>query len=57
MGNFAIGHDCFYIDGDSQTLTVVSAGGATVSTTVFAAQPKHFKPWRLAASLQHPVCE
>jgi len=41
MANFPGAHgDLFYIDGDSQTLTVVSAGGATVSPTVFGTQTR-----------------
>jgi len=41
MANFSAGHsDIFYIDGDSQTLSVVSAGGATVSTSILGSQTK-----------------
>ena len=33
MGTYTAGHDAYYINGDSQTLAVVSAGGAVTSTT------------------------
>jgi hypothetical protein len=40
MANFSGAHDVFFINGDSQTLSVVSAGGATVSTAVFGTQTR-----------------
>ncbi len=40
MANFGAGHDAYYINGDSQTLALVSAGGATTSTAVFGTQTR-----------------
>jgi hypothetical protein len=49
MGTYSGGHDAFFIDGDSQTLTLVSAGGATVSTTVFGSQTRAVRLLALGA--------
>jgi hypothetical protein len=38
--NFSGGHDLFYPDGDSINLSVLSAGGATVSTAVLGTQTR-----------------
>ncbi len=49
MANFGGAHDVFFINGDSQTLTLVSAGGATTSTTVFGTQTRAVNVVALAA--------
>ena len=40
MPNFSGSHDLFAIDGDSQNLSVASAGGSAVSTSIFGTQTR-----------------
>jgi len=49
MASFAGAHDAFFVDGDSQTLSVISAGGTTTSTTPFGTQTRAVQLTALAS--------
>jgi hypothetical protein len=56
MASFAAAHDAFFIDGDSQTLAVISAGGATTSTTIFVGQTRALQLTALASVTSTSGC-